>query len=254
MSTKKRIKNLELKIKELKATIEYDNNIIFKYLTEGIELHPSYCLERLVVSDYKEIKNNPNLPIWYYEHFNRYDFAKELIKKDDNVLDIACGTGYGSHLIAEETEAQQVLGVDISETAINFCKKMCKNSNLSFNVGNALDNQFFSASSFNKIISFETLEHVRESDLKIMLKNYYKWLKKGGTFIGSTPNEEGRPLYQNGKHTNIHHFKHYTKEEIEKILLDCGFLNIEIIYQNNAIISSKNKRNDSDYFVVIAKK
>ena len=55
--------------------------------------------------------------LYGYEHLQRYLFVKEFIK-DKNVLDAACGSGYGSYFMATEGNAKSVTGIDISETAI----------------------------------------------------------------------------------------------------------------------------------------
>jgi len=39
----------------------------------------------------------------HYEHLHRYRFAKEFVK-GKKVLDLACGEGYGSNLLAEDVE------------------------------------------------------------------------------------------------------------------------------------------------------
>ena len=58
----------------------------------------------------------PGVPgeIWY-EHWHRYHFAVPLVR-DARVLDVACGSGYGSALLARR--AHKVTGVDISPDAI----------------------------------------------------------------------------------------------------------------------------------------
>ena len=53
------------------------------------------------------------------EHIHRYHFAKQLVN-NKVVLDAACGSGYGSALLAEE--AKEVYGIDISEEAIEYAR------------------------------------------------------------------------------------------------------------------------------------
>ena len=45
------------------------------------------------------------------EHINRYRFATALVG-NQRVLDIACGSGYGSFILSEK--ASSVIGIDIS--------------------------------------------------------------------------------------------------------------------------------------------
>ena len=66
------------------------------------------------------------------EHLHRYAIARDLAYGKD-VLDIACGEGYGSVLLA--SVARSVTGVDISEEAIAHASRKYVRSNLSFVVG-----------------------------------------------------------------------------------------------------------------------
>ena len=54
------------------------------------------------------------------EHIHRYLLARELAR-GRNVLDIACGEGYGSNLLAGV--ASSVIGVDIAAETILNTKK-----------------------------------------------------------------------------------------------------------------------------------
>ncbi len=47
-----------------------------------------------------------------HEHFHRYLFAAEFCR-EKRVLDVACGEGYGCHLLSQV--AAQVVGVDIDQ-------------------------------------------------------------------------------------------------------------------------------------------
>ena len=62
-------KNIYNKLLEIEKNVNTDINIIFKYLTQGIELHPSYCCERVIINDYHDIlQEHGKFPIWFYEH------------------------------------------------------------------------------------------------------------------------------------------------------------------------------------------
>lgn len=60
----------------------------------------------------------------YQEHINRYVFASNFVK-DKTVLDIVCGTGYGSSYLARKG-AKRVLGGDISKKAIEYVIHLAK--------------------------------------------------------------------------------------------------------------------------------
>jgi SAM-dependent methyltransferase len=66
------------------------------------------------------------------EHLHRYAIARDLAYGKE-VLDIACGEGYGSELLA--SVARNVTGIDISEETIAHASRKYVRSNLSFAVG-----------------------------------------------------------------------------------------------------------------------
>ena len=57
--------------------------------------------------------------IWL-DHIERYKFSNQYVD-GKIVLDISCGTGYGSKILYE-AGAYKVIGIDISNEAINFAQ------------------------------------------------------------------------------------------------------------------------------------
>lgn len=117
------------------------------------------------------------------EHLHRYALAQELVS-GKRVLDIACGTGYGSNLLAQKAES--VDGVDIDETVIMKAAVRYKQKNLVFTKG-SVEKIPFDNSSFDVVVSFETLEHITEHDS--MMAEMKRVLKPGGILIISTPDK-----------------------------------------------------------------
>ncbi|HEY1869765.1 MAG TPA: class I SAM-dependent methyltransferase, partial [Chitinophagaceae bacterium] len=88
-----------------------------------------YTGERFV--PLKELLNDETA----FEHFHRYHHVLELAK-DKIVLDIACGEGYGTAILAEK--AKKVYGVDIDKICIEHAKQKYQNNNLEFLLGNVV--------------------------------------------------------------------------------------------------------------------
>lgn len=121
---------------------------------------------------------------WWGEHVHRYHEAIQLISPTHKVLDIACGTGFGTDILSQHT-SELVVGGDISEQAIKYCQQEWKRPNIVFKVldGTALA---FPDQYFDRIVSFETIEHTTK--YQQMLAEFYRVLKPGGLLILSTPN------------------------------------------------------------------
>lgn len=121
----------------------------------------------------------------YETHVELYVFASDYVK-EKCVLDIACGSGYGSALLHDVGKARLVVGVDISSAAIEYASSHYQSEGLVYMRGDAT-NLEFNDESFDAVISFETIEHIREYES--YLREVKRLLKEGGVFLVSTPNK-----------------------------------------------------------------
>ncbi len=115
------------------------------------------------------------------EHLHRYAIATALVAGRD-VLDIASGEGYGSHLLA--AGARSVVGVDVSPEAVNHARGRYVRANLNFLEGSCTAIPLPDAS-VDVVVSFETIEHIREHGP--FLAEVVRVLRKGGQLLISTP-------------------------------------------------------------------
>lgn len=157
--------------------------------------------------------DNTNNP-WWGEHIHRYEEAAKIIGKDQKtILDIACGTGFGSHYLT--TLGHKVVGADISEIAIKECSQKYKAINLEYKVmdGTSIPNE---NEYFDVVISFETIEHTK--DFVKMLNEFKRVVKRNGLIIISTPNFLVNS--PDGYVVNPYHTQEWEFEEFKKILTD----------------------------------
>lgn len=154
------------------------------------------------------------------EHFHRYFFAANLAK-DKDVLDIASGEGYGSHILAQV--ARHVAGVDISPEAVDHAREHYKKDNLVFNQGSG-DNIPLPEKSVDLAVSFETLEHLETQEE--MLGEIKRVLKNDGLLLISTPN---RKAYEHSVN-NSFHVKELELGEFRDLLAK-NFANVAIYAQ-----------------------
>ena len=147
-----------------------------------------------------------------YEHLHRYAVANMYVEGKD-VLDIACGEGYGSNLLSQH--AKSVTGVDISNKAVAHAKSKYKRNNLEFAVGSCTLIPL-PDSSVDVAISFETIEHFSEHEN--FISELKRVLKPSGLLIISSPEKENysvRPNYQ-----NPFHIRELYHEEFMQLICD----------------------------------
>ena len=121
--------------------------------------------------------------IWY-EHWHRYHFAAKLVA-GRTVLDVACGAGYGSALLARH--ADRVVGADIAAEAIAHAReRYAAVPNLEFCAADCAELPFADAS-FDAVVSFETIEHIEAQER--FLDEVRRVVRSEGLFIVSSPNK-----------------------------------------------------------------
>lgn len=153
------------------------------------------------------------------DHLARYNFIKDFIK-NKIVLDVACGTGYGTRMI-KDFGAKKVFGVDLSDAAIKHAINNYACENLVFKCGNAAQLNF-EEKYFDVIISFETIEHLNAQTRDKYLNELYRVLKNDGTLILSTPNRIVVSPHSSTPHYP-HHIIEYNLKELVDILTKYKF-------------------------------
>jgi SAM-dependent methyltransferase len=102
-------------------------------------------------------------------HEFRYFLARAFIRRADTVLDAACGTGYGSQILAPHGSGVRYLGVDIEPVHAHTC--------MAHRFVEADLTTWDPSDPFDVGVSFETLEHVPDyHPLIATLKHSRKWI------------------------------------------------------------------------------
>lgn len=130
----------------------------------------------------------PNLQ----KHIARYNLSlSHCVNK--KVLDLACGTGYGTQLISRV--AKSVVGVDKSMEAIN-----CATSNYDGdNIFYQRDDFYSVTGKYDTVVCFETIEHLK--DIEKTEKKLMDLLRPGGTLVFSVPLNEKKGFNEHHHHT-----------------------------------------------------
>lgn len=128
------------------------------------------------------IPGQVNDDLWA-EHIARYAYAARLAD-GARVLDIGCGTGYGTAELAQH--AQAATGIDISADAIVYAREHYPIANATFLAASATAIPLPSVS-FDLITAFEVVEHLE--NWHELLIEARRLLHPSGTFLVSTPNK-----------------------------------------------------------------
>jgi trans-aconitate 2-methyltransferase len=186
-------------------------------------------------------------PSDYYKHsYPQYAFALGLVGRlalrgDEHILDVGCGDGKITAVLAARVSHGSVLGIDTSTEMIAFAQNMFSQTaypNLSFSYGDASNLTF--QKEFDVIVAFASLHWT--ADLVTVLQGIKSSLAPGGRFAAqlmakrfTTQGRSGSPLHQARREVMarpawrpyFREFKKqglvYSADEYEKLLRDAGF-------------------------------
>lgn len=195
------------------------------------------------------------------EHMQRYKSIIKLVK-EKKVIDIACGEGYGTAMLAET--ASEIMGIDIDADTIGRAQEKYNRENLCYKIG-SVEKIPVADNSVDLIVSFETIEHVTEELQHAFLKECARVLKSSGMLIMSTPNKEiysDQYNYVNEYH--VHEFYHdeylqFLKQkfkfvelynqafQVVSLLSDCGNKEKNLHYFSNEQYETQGK-----YYIAVA--
>jgi SAM-dependent methyltransferase len=138
----------------------------------------------------------------FWEHLYRYAFAARYAPAR-RVLDVACGTGYGSAAL-REAGAENVVGIDASAEACEFA---IRKYGIDARIGDA-ESLALGSASFDLVVSFETIEHL--ANPRRFLDECHRVLRPGGVAIVSTPHKTN---YREITPHNPFHFHEFEPDE-----------------------------------------
>ncbi len=126
-------------------------------------------------------------------------------------LDIACGLGAGTALLAEKGRA---IGVDVSPEAVAAARERY-GARAEFLAADALALDF-PAGEFDLIASVHTMEHV--ADDRAFLEHLQRWLKPGGVLVLEVPLLAKRPFAGIREPLSPAHAREYDADELVELV------------------------------------
>ena len=159
----------------------------------------------------EQIKSQDEYFIYLKEIFV-YEWCRGVIPANSNCLDLGCGDGYGTGLMA--SYVKKIIGIDVDRDLIAKANEKYGSDNRSFLEydGKKLP---FDDDTFEAVVSFQVIEHVKDD--RSFVSEARRVLKKNGVFILATPNKILR-LPGTMPPWNIYHVREYSRLELETLL------------------------------------
>lgn len=145
------------------------------------------------------------------EHWHRYHYVLPWVA-GKRVLDVACGEGYGSALMA--SAATHVTGVDVAQEAVAHARiAYAMRGNIEFIEASCAKLPLADAS-IDVAVSFETIEHIAAQSQ--FLDEIKRVLRADGVLIISSPN---KAEYSDARgYTNEFHVKELYRDELAALI------------------------------------
>ena len=208
---------------------------VFIFPRDRLErMKPAEVKDYLSYDLYKNFKDTRSLgKIFRYplieDHLARYEWAKEQVLGD--VLDVGCGSGFGSELLAEGSKVSSVTGLDIHLYDLHESTKV------SFVEADIISSEL-PTRTFNSVVAFEFVEHFDAQNIKIVLAKIRSVCDNQSVVFISTPNREAfSPI---GKTWLPYHPIEYSLEELKALVSDNGFT-VEEVYVQRPLIKLLHK-------------
>lgn len=142
------------------------------------------------------------------------------ISNDGCIIDVGCGMGNKSAVLAKEYPNNKVYGIDFAKEGINFAKSYYgKISNVEFHCGDARELDL--NENIELITAFELIEHIE--DWKRLLADFCRLTNK--YILISTPTGRMRAYEK-----DIGHYRNFKKGEIEMFMEEQGFQIVKTLY------------------------
>lgn len=148
-----------------------------------------------------------------HEHWHRYAFARRFAT-GRRVLDVSCGEGYGSAVLARV--AAHVTGVDVAREAVaHACATYGGRANLRYVHASAAALPLADAS-VDVVVSFETIEHLPRALQPRMLAELARVLTPAGVLVLSAPDPV--EYSQARGYRNPHHLHEPPRAELDALI------------------------------------
>jgi SAM-dependent methyltransferase len=179
---------------------------------EYVQLNQPPGVPPLPLTGERTLPDVPEENYWFRRHLAVYEWIAERVR-GKRVVDMACGEGYGSDVLAA-AGAAGVVGVDANPDAHEHARLRYVRSNLRFE--RDLVESFAEPS--DVVVFLQTIEHVQEAGA--ILEHFKAMLGPGGVAYVSTPNLLTLAPAGAEKSDNPWHVREYRAAEFRQLCED----------------------------------
>lgn len=160
------------------------------------------------------------------EHLKRYGSVRRFCYGD--VLDFACGCGYGSYMVAGNPDVKSVVGIDNNEGAIEWAKKHFSHPKVTYTLEDATRVE----GHFDTLVCLETIEHIQDTSV---IPDIVKRCSIDNVIV-SFPDKKTT-------HYNPHHFHDFVRQEVVDLFPEHVAYHVIRFADSTAILFSRLPKN-----------
>ena len=142
------------------------------------------------------------------DHLRHYEIMMgDLLKRKNTikVLDLGCGDGKILYEFSKLYPEKFFVGIDLSDKNISIANQKYKSENINYFAGNILDFDLKLIETFDIVYSFSFIQYFEVKDMKLLIKQLSKIMKKGSTLVHmSIPDKDH--IYRTGLTSDINIF------------------------------------------------
>jgi cyclopropane fatty-acyl-phospholipid synthase-like methyltransferase len=181
-------------------------------------------------------------------------FVANFLDSDSEVLEVGCGTGYGTHLLAARAKSLVGFDPDLNLESDPNVSQLLKFSSSCQGNQTETNPPFFANSreniprkDYSHIIALEVIEHISQLEAAEFLEWIKSFGNEGTAYFISTP--RALPFAERTKNRQQHHLHEYTHVEFKEIL-EKFFKHVFIFQQNDLHISVQNPKNAWNFIAI----
>ena len=161
---------------------------------------------------------------------SRYKFVAKMLDGVKHALEVGCGDGFGTRIVAQHVE--RITGIDFDPDLLASAREVAGDRNpIEFAFHDMLGGPY--AGAYDGIYSMDVLEHIHPKDEARFLTNMIASLTPHGICIVGSPSLESQPYAS--KNSRLGHINCKTQSELKRTMLQY-FHNVFMFSMNDEVV------------------